>query len=97
VTARPVHLPLFEVPAGARGTGGAVATVAAALPPGVRARIASVQAIDPTAITLVLQNGRTVAWGSAARSTDKARVLPTLLGQPGDHFDVSNPDQPFVR
>ena len=38
-----------------------------------------------------------VAWGSAAQSPAKARVLTALLHQPGDQIDVSNPDQPFTR
>lgn len=98
-TARSDHLPLFVVPQGtnARTTGGAVATVAAALPRSLRGRIMSIQALDPNAITLVLTRGRVVRWGSAARSADKARVLPALLRQPGSQFDLTDPDQPFVR
>ena len=97
--ARPKHLPLFVVPNGtdARTTGGAVATVASALPARVRARISSIQALDPNAITLLMNNGRVVRWGSAARSADKARILPALLRQPGSQIDVTDPDQPFLR
>lgn len=99
VTRQSARLPLFVVPRGtdARTTGGAVATVAVALPSAVRGRIASVQALDPKAITLLLNDGRVVRWGSAARSMDKARVLPALLRQPGTQFDVTDPDQPFSR
>jgi cell division protein FtsQ len=96
---RPAHLPLFVIPKGtdARETGGAVATVAAALPARIRARIASIQALDPQAITLLLTNGRVVRWGSADRSAQKARILPALLHERGDQFDVTDPDQPFTR
>jgi cell division protein FtsQ len=99
VARRPAHLPLFVVPAGtdARTTGGAVATVASSLPASLRARISSIQALDPNAITLVLVSGRVVRWGSAARSTQKARILPTLLMQHGSQFDVTDPDLPFSR
>jgi cell division protein FtsQ len=99
VPTRPAHLPLFVVPDGtdARTTGGAVAAVAAALTPTVRGRVVSIQALDPQAITLVLHNGRVVRWGSAQRSADKARILPALLHQPGTQFDVTDPDQPYVR
>ena len=95
----PAHLPRFVVSAGtdARTTGGAVATVAAALSPALRARVRSIEALDPKAITLVLTKGRIVNWGSAARSGDKARVLPVLLERKGRHIDVTNPDQPFTR
>jgi cell division protein FtsQ len=96
---RPRHLPLFVVPNGtdARTTGGAVATVAAALPADVLARIASIQALDPSAITLVMRSGRIVRWGSPDRSVEKARVLVALLRQPGTQLDLTDPDQPFIR
>jgi cell division protein FtsQ len=63
----------------------------------VRARISSIQALDPQAITLLMNNGRVVRWGSADRSGDKARILPALLQQHGSQLDVSDPDQPFLR
>lgn len=99
VTAAPEHLPLFVVPSGsnARTTGGAVATVAAALPASIRAEVNSIQALDPEAITLLLNDQRVVRWGSADRSADKARILPALLARPGSQFDVTDPDLPFSR
>ena len=63
----------------------------------VRARITSIQALDPNAITLLLHNGRVVRWGSATRSPDKARILPALLQPRGSQIDVTDPDQPFLR
>jgi cell division protein FtsQ len=95
----PAGLPRFVVPAGtdARTTGGAVATVAAALPAPLLVKVASIEALDPRAISLVLRHGRVVAWGSADRSDEKARILPTLLQQRGTQFDVTDPDQPFSR
>jgi len=95
VRPKPRSLPLFAVPAGANAvaTGRAVATVAASLRPELLAKVTSVQAFDPTAITLLLADHRIVRWGSADRSADKARILPILLRQPGTQFDVTNPDQ----
>lgn len=92
---RPRGLPLFGLPSGtnAMATGRAVASVAASLSPALLARVASVQAFDPTAITLLLADRRVVRWGSAERSADKARILPILLTQPGSQFDVTDPDQ----
>jgi len=46
---------------------------------------------------LHLRDGRTVLWGSAERSADKAQVLPALLARAGTTFDVSNPDVVSVR
>lgn len=99
LTAPPARLPLFVVPSGAaaQATGGAIATVAAALPATVRAEVASIQALDPQSITLLLTDQRVVVWGSADRSADKARILPALLAQPGGQFDLTNPDMPFSR
>lgn len=99
VPTAPAHLPRFVVPSGtdARTTGGAVATVAAALPATLRAKVTSIEALDRSAITLVLTKGRVVNWGSAARSADKARVLPVLLRRGTQLVDVTNPDLPFTR
>lgn len=99
VAKRPAGLPHFVVPAGtdSRTTGGAVATVAGALPASLRAEVRSIEALDPRAITLVLTKDRVVQWGSADRSADKARVLPVLLRRGTQQVDVSNPDQPFTR
>ena len=96
---RPPRLPLFAVPSGPQATASAraVAGVAAALGPRVLRQVTSIEAFDPGAITLVLADGRIVHWGSADRSSDKARILPTLLTQPGQQFDVSNPDQVVAR
>ena len=92
-------LPLLAVSPGAdaKATAQAVAEVAASLTPQLLARVASIQAFDPTAITLLLTDQRVVRWGSADRSADKARILPTLLAQPGSTFDLTDPDQPFSR
>lgn len=99
VTVHPARLPLFQVPAGPQqaATDRAVAQVAAALPASLRANIASIQAFDENAITLLLTDQRVVAWGSADRTADKAAILPTLLTRPGTQYNVSNPDTPFVR
>lgn len=102
VAKRPAHLPLLVLPAGAgSATTAAVAAVAAALPAGLLPHIASVQALDPRAITLLLRGDRVVHWGSAADSSAKARILPVLLRQVRKHggtqIDVSDPGQPFIR
>jgi cell division protein FtsQ len=95
----PAGLPRFDVPADAdaQTTGGAVATVARALPAKLLARVEVIHALDPSAITLVLTDGRTVEWGSATGAAAKARVLAVLLEQPGTQIDITDPDQPFTR
>ena len=99
VHSSPSDIPRFVVPSGtgARSVGSAIATVAASLPASVRPKVDSIQALDPQAITLLLDHGVVVHWGSAARSADKARILPVLLDRPGDSYDVTDPDQPFAH
>ena len=97
VAAAPSALPRFDVPAGDTATGQAIATVAGALTPALLGRLTSIGASDSSAITLRLRDGRTVRWGSAERSADKALVLPALLARAGTTFDVSNPDVVTAR
>lgn len=99
VKVRPRQLPLLILPTGLQAgpSAAAVATVAGDLGRALLSRIQSIQALDPTAITLLLNDSRVVRWGSVDRSADKARILPTLLAQPGTQFDVSNPDQVIAR
>jgi cell division protein FtsQ len=98
VTARPAHLPLLVLPGNAdRATTAAVAAVAASLPKALLPRVASVQALDPQAITLLMRGDRVVHWGSAAASAAKARILPVLLRRGADSIDVSDPANPFTR
>lgn len=99
MSVRPARLPQFALPGGAQAVPAAraVAGVAADLGAGLLAQVQSIQAFDPSAITLLLVDRRVVRWGSADRSADKARILPTLLAQPGTQYDVSNPDQVVAR
>lgn len=95
----PADLPRFVVPAGtdAHTTGGAVATVASALPADLRVRVKSIEALDPNAITIVLRSDKLVRWGSADRSEDKARIVDVLSTRRGHQIDVTDPDLPFTR
>lgn len=51
-----------------------------------------VQTVDQ--IELALRDGRTVVWGSAEESEQKAEVLAALLQRPAQTYDVSVPGQP---
>jgi cell division protein FtsQ len=99
VTVRPRGLPLLVVPLGSqhRAVYRAVASVAAQLPPSIRHRVRSVQALDADAITLLMRNGRVVHWGSAADTARKAQLLVPLLRRPSAVIDLSDPTQPFTR
>jgi len=73
------------------------ATVAAALPPRLASKVSYVEVRTVDTISLQLRNGRTVRWGSADDSTDKARVLDRLLGLKASFYDVSVAGQPVIR
>ncbi|MBA3232507.1 MAG: FtsQ-type POTRA domain-containing protein [Propionibacteriales bacterium] len=71
-----------------------VADVITALPADVRADVRRIMADSMDSIQLVLDNGRTVTWGSAAESDRKVQVLALLLSHPAATYDVSVPEQP---
>ncbi len=103
VAAAPHGLPRMVVPTSHGRTphaaSAAVARVASSLPRTLLAQVHSIQALDPTAITLVLSQGRLVQWGSATANAQKARVLPVIIKHRryDTVFDVSDPNQPFSR
>ncbi|WP_030676125.1 cell division protein FtsQ/DivIB [Streptomyces rimosus] len=107
VAAAPKGVPLLEMTVrdspslkrfGADRLRGAAATVVTALPKAVHQDLRTVQVRSYDAITLKLTDGRTVVWGSAERSTAKAKVLTAALKAARDarHFDVSVPTAPAV-
>ena len=99
VSTAPSTLPKLVVPTGAaaRSARAAVAQVGAALPVSLRPDVQSIDALDPSAITLVLTKGRIVQWGSASGNAAKGRILPVLLAHAKDdtQFDVVDPQRPF--
>ena len=95
---RPRDLPVIRMSAGTRADALAeAARVAGALPPGIAARVSYVRVRTLDTISLVLRNGRTVLWGSADASAEKAKVLTVLLRQRASLYDVSVPGQPVIR
>lgn len=70
------------------------AEVVAALPADLAGRVDHLTVESVDRIELVLRDGRTVMWGSAEESEQKAAVLARLLALPGRHFDVSVPANP---
>ncbi|MGH3444069.1 MAG: cell division protein FtsQ/DivIB [Nocardioidaceae bacterium] len=80
-----------------------VARVAHALPAGLAARVDFVEVHSVDTITLHLAHGRTVLWGSADASAQKAKVLGVLLERlphlrhKPTFYDLSVPGQPILR
>jgi len=105
VRARPTTYPHLQLAPGddaqARATDAAVAAVATSLPSALRAKVASISALDVNSVELALDDGRSVRWGSADRTDDKARVLAALLNQKAVRnagtIDVTDPDLPYTH
>lgn len=73
------------------------AAVVAALPDELAARVDHVEVRTVDQVTLALRDGRSVRWGSADASEQKAQVLARLLAaQKAPIYDVSVPGQPTV-
>lgn len=74
-----------------------VAAVLRALPAHVLTGTRRVRAASMDSITLLLDDGRTVQWGSATLSHEKATVLQALLQTKARDLDVSVPSHPATH
>lgn len=72
------------------------AQVIGALPDDLAGRVDHVSVATVDQIELALRDGRTVVWGSAEESEQKAAVLEQLLRLPGQTYDVSVPSNATV-
>lgn len=74
------------------------ALVVGSLPSDLAAKVDHVEVATVDEITLVLRDGRTVAWGSSADSDLKAEVLTRLLAaRRAQSYDVSVPGSPTTK
>ncbi|MDT5259872.1 MAG: cell division protein FtsQ [Mycobacterium sp.] len=71
--------------------------VLTALRPEVVGQVGRIAAPSVASITLNLNDGRVVIWGTTDRTEEKAEKLAALLTQPGRTYDVSSPDLPTVK
>ncbi len=55
----------------------------------------STASIDNIVVTPT--DGRPIVWGNASQSAEKAALLPVLLAQPGNVYDISVPSHPAIR
>ncbi|GGO69655.1 cell division protein FtsQ/DivIB [Nocardioides deserti] len=73
------------------------AAIVAVLPGDLAAKVDHVEVRTVDQVSLALRDGRTVRWGSADASEQKAQVLAGLLAaQQAPIYDVSVPGQPTV-
>jgi cell division protein FtsQ len=95
---RPDDLPLISTAADVKAEALAEsARVVTALRADIAAEVERVDVESVDRIRLRLTGGRTVMWGSAEQSAEKAEVLAVLLEQPGNEIDVSVPGRPTTR
>jgi len=95
----PPALPYIEVtnPGPSDPATKAALQVLTALRPEVAGQVGRVAAPSVASITLTLNDGRVVIWGTTDRTEEKAEKLAALLTQPGRTYDVSSPDLPTVK
>ncbi len=94
----PKGLPVVRISAGTRSEALAeAALVVDALPDELAAKVDHIAVETVDSISLELRNGRTVFWGSAAESANKAKVLDVLLRHKASVYDVSVPGQPTLK
>lgn len=94
----PKTLPLIKSDSGTRREAlSEAAHVVGALPPSIARKVDFVEVRTVDQITLSMQGGDEVRWGSADDSAQKAEVLAVLLKQPATVYDVSVPSRPTTR
>ncbi|ORV92609.1 cell division protein FtsQ [Mycobacterium interjectum] len=95
----PPALPYIDVanPGPNDPTTKAALQVLIALRPEVAGQVGRIAAPSVASITLTLNDGRVVIWGTTDRTDEKAEKLAALLTQPGKTYDVSSPDLPTVK
>lgn len=94
----PKDLPVVRTGAGTEADALAEATaVVGVLPTKLATTVDFVEVDTIDTISLRLRSGRTIFWGSADDSANKARVIAVLLEQNAQTYDVSVPAQPTIR
>lgn len=97
-TRRPDSLPLVVTAPDVKAEALAeAARVVSSLRSDIAAKVDRVEVQTVDTIRLHLTGGRTVMWGSAEQSDQKAAVLAVLLGQDAREIDVSVPGRPTTR
>ncbi|MDM2644762.1 FtsQ-type POTRA domain-containing protein [Mycobacteroides abscessus] len=95
----PPGIPALDVvaPAPQDPTTKAALQVLTSLAPDLARQVAKIAAPSVSSITLTLDDGRTIVWGTTERTAEKAEKLGALLTQPGRTYDVSSPDLPTLK
>lgn len=95
---QPGDLPLLQTAPDVKSEALAeAARVVTSLRPDINDLVERVEVESVDRIRLRLAGGRTVMWGSAEHSAEKAEVLAALLGRDAREIDVSVPGRPTTR
>ncbi|HEX2895979.1 MAG TPA: FtsQ-type POTRA domain-containing protein [Marmoricola sp.] len=95
---QPADLPLLQTAPDVNAEAlSEAAHVVTSLRPDIRAIVDRVEVESVDRIRLHLSGGRTVMWGRAEQSAEKASVLAVLLHQKAQEIDVSVPERPTTR
>lgn len=95
---KPADLPLMETAPDVKSEPLAeAARVVTSLRPDIGALVERIEVESVDRIRLRLTGGRTVMWGSAEDSAQKAEVLAVLLERDAKEIDVSVPGRPTTR
>jgi cell division protein FtsQ len=95
---KPADLPMLETAPDVKSEALAeAARVVTSLRPDINAMVDRVEVESVDRIRLRLAGGRTVMWGSAEQSAQKAEVLAVLLERDAKEIDVSVPGRPTTR
>jgi len=90
---QPKGLPMVAAAEG--GPRSATISVAASLPPELRAKTQTVAALDPSSVVLTTNDGVTVMWGPSEDNAVKAQILAALLKKTDDKWiDLRLPTTP---
>ena len=74
-----------------------VGAIAAAMPAALRGRVERLRATSRSSVTVVLNDGVQVNWGTGADSALKADIVLALLKRKPSTIDVSSPHNPAIR
>lgn len=95
---KPGDLPMVETAPDVKSEALAeAARVVTSLRPDINALVDRVEVESVDRIRLRLSGGKTVMWGSAEQSEQKAEVLAVLLERDANEIDVSVPGRPTTR
>ncbi|MGB3302960.1 cell division protein FtsQ/DivIB [Gordonia sp. (in: high G+C Gram-positive bacteria)] len=87
----------MDDPGPANPTTLAVLAVVRELPAWLGSKVVTVSADSPSDVTLKLRSGKTVKWGDAERTNDKAEAFRHLVMVDGTEYNVSSPEYASVR